>query len=79
MWLSCELNTTQENRRRAEEEKARRQAREQREKEINEKRHAQVSVTVEQVTWSVCPYIPILLNGRRFYLVISSLFQALSK
>ena len=39
---------TQENRRRAEDEKARRQAREQREKEINEKRHAEVSV---------CPYI----------------------
>ena len=32
----------QENRRRAEEEKARRQAREQREKEINEKRQAEV-------------------------------------
>ena len=32
----------QENKRRAEEERARRQAREQREKEINEKRHAEV-------------------------------------
>lgn len=35
----------QENKRRAEEEKARRLAKEQREKEINEKRHAEVCFT----------------------------------
>lgn len=36
------INLLQENKKRAEEEKARRQAREQREKEINEKRQAEV-------------------------------------